>query len=49
MPSSVIDISLLTVSEQMDAVWWQGPGLSIRVDGEVDRKGELGKKLYRGV
>lgn len=37
------------VPKQMDAVWWKGPGQSIRVDREVDRKEELGKKLYRGV
>lgn len=43
MTSSVIDISLLTVPEQMDAVWWQGPGQSITVDGEVDRKEDWGR------
>lgn len=43
MPSSVIDILLLTVPEQMDAVWWQGPGQSIRVDGEVDRRENWGR------
>lgn len=49
MIAQLIAIFILAVPKQMDVVCWKGPGQSIRVDREVDRKAELGEKLDRGV